>query len=378
MPIFRKRTALKIARGVRAFLSLEAGLTRGEIPHEAVKKQLASQSREISALKRELSQTRGAEGGWKSPVFFVVGHKKSGTTWLMKMLDAHPEILCGGEGRFFGREWRQEKLKELQIQQQPASLYNSLANAEDLRLWIERSPWSRHEDAEEHLSNLTGLAVDYFLSRRLAQSGKKMIGDKSPLLTPEDVKEISTIYPGAKIIHIIRDGRDAAVSATHHVWNFSNVGVNKKISAKREAYRQSPGEALEEGIFAGGQLRNAAREWGSRVGRAAEDGAALLGESYAEVRYEDLLEWPAAEMERLAGFLGARTDDEAVRGCVEAASFENLSEGRKRGEEDETSFFRKGVAGDWKNVFTRRDRRVFKQEAGELLIRLGYERDSGW
>ena len=36
------------------------------------------------------------------------------------------------------------------------------------------------------------------------------------------------------------------------------------------------------------------------------------------------------------------------------------------------------IAGDWKNHFTEEDRRVFKEEAGELLIRLGYEEDLDW
>jgi hypothetical protein len=49
-----------------------------------------------------------------------------------------------------------------------------------------------------------------------------------------------------------------------------------------------------------------------------------------------------------------------------------LSKGRKRGEEDPSSFFRKGVAGDWKHVFTQREREIFDREAGELLTRLGY------
>ncbi len=44
--------------------------------------------------------------GESTPLFFVVGYQKSGTRWLMKMLDVHPEILCQGEGRPFGRTWR--------------------------------------------------------------------------------------------------------------------------------------------------------------------------------------------------------------------------------------------------------------------------------
>jgi hypothetical protein len=58
---------------------------------------------------------------------------------------------------------------------------------------------------------------------------------------------------------------------------------------------------------------------------------------------------------------------------VESASFARLA-GRERGDEDPTSFFRKGVAGDWKTYFAERDERVFDEEAGELLATLGYER----
>jgi hypothetical protein len=113
------------------------------------------------------------------------------------------------------------------------------------------------------------------------------------------------------------------------------------------------------------------------VGGTVKDGPALLGPRYAEVRYEDLLVQPEREMERLFGFLGADASEGVVRRCVEAASFGRLSQGRKRGEEA-ASFFRKGIAGDWKNVFTERDRAVFKDAAGDVLVALGYERDRDW
>jgi hypothetical protein len=39
---------------------------------------------------------------------------------------------------------------------------------------------------------------------------------------------------------------------------------------------------------------------------------------------------------------------------------------------------RKGIAGDWKNVFTEQNKQDFKAAAGELLIELGYEEDDNW
>ncbi|NNC24922.1 hypothetical protein HKX41_12330, partial [Salinisphaera sp. USBA-960] len=85
-----------------------------------------------------------------------------------------------------------------------------------------------------------------------------------------------------------------------------------------------------------------------------------------------LLERPEGEIEHLYRFLGARANPKLLERVVERTSFEKRSGGRKPGEEDRRSMAaRKGIAGDWKNVFTDRDREIFKEEAGDLLIELG-------
>lgn len=382
MSVLRNPTARRIARQTKKSLK-RAGKSLGIQPGKGARKQLADKNGEIAALRKQLAHLQGTsqpQSSSTSPVFFVIGQKKSGTTWLMQMLDAHPEILCKGEGRFFGAGWRKEALKDMRILQQPTSLYEAMLSAEDLRLWIERSPWSRDDRAVEHLDNLTRMAVDYFLTQQLVRTGKKMVGDKSPLLTPDTVQEMSRIYPEAKVIHIIRDGRDAVVSATHHVWNFNKGREHPQVVAKRDAYRENPRKLLEteEGIFTGNMLKRVAAEWKSRVGGAVEYGPDCFGDNYIEIKYEDLLERPEEGMKWLLEFLGADAGEESAKRCVNAASFETLTKGRKRGEEVPGAFVRKGVAGDWKNVFTEHNKRVFKEEAGDLLIRLGYEKDEGW
>lgn len=381
MSVLRNPTARGIARRAKKSLK-RVGKSLGIRPGRGTRKQLAGRNGEIAALRKQLARLQGAPQSSAtsgSPVFFVIGQKKSGTTWLQKMLDAHPDILCTGEGRFFGAGWRREALKEMRLMQQPSSLYNAVLDAEYLKLWIERSPWSRDGDADEHLKNLTRMAVDYFMQSRLVGSDKRMVADKSPLLTSDDVKEIWEIYPETRVIHIIRDGRDAAVSAAHHVWNFGDVENKPRLKAKRDAYREDP-ESVKElgGIFTGKQLRSLAAEWQDKVGGAAAQGRKYFGERYVEVKYEDLLQRPEEELRRLLEFVGADAREEVAARCVREASFEKLGEGRKRGEEDPTAFVRKGVAGDWKNVFTEQNKRIFKRQAGDLLIKLGYERDEGW
>jgi hypothetical protein len=392
MPILKKKIKLRLGRNTSLFIDLETGVTGLEGLARGLGSRLGRVPRAAARLPRETFRVPSAsrkpalrERGSKTPVFFVTGVGKSGTSWLMRTLDGHPEILCKGEGRFFAADWRRANFDPEGTQALASSLYYALLHSEYLRMWVERSVWAREGDSARHLDNLTRLATEHFLVGRLRKTNKKLVGDKSPLLDTDFIQEVSRIFPEAKVIHIIRDGRDQAVSMLHHVWNRSTDqgGVQTLKPGeleRREAYRKDPKKLLltGEGIFTEERLRGAARSWNARVGKTSEDGPALLGPNYTEVRYEDLLERPNEEVSRLARFLGADTSEKAVQQAVDSASFERLSKGRERGQEDTSSFYRKGVAGDWKNYFTERDKEIYKEEAGKLLIRLGYERDLDW
>jgi hypothetical protein len=362
-------------------------LTRMRSRIKSLRGRLQNKNREVAKLREKLAQARSSRSyrGEETPVFFVVGRGRSGTTWLQTILNAHPEILCSGEGYFFGRDFRREEFKELRRPGLlPSSLYNAIVGSEYLRLWVERSPWTRGDDVEEHLDKLMRLAVDHFLTERLAKTGKRMVGDRTPFVSPEELEEIARIYPEAKIIHIIRDGRDVAVSSVHWLWNHVKgeqggiYNLAPEELERREAYRKDLLSTSTDSIFTENRLVTIASDWSAKVSKTIELGPTLFGDRYAEARYEDLLEWPEVEVGRLLKFLGAEASEETVKRCVEAADFERLSK-RKRGQKDYTRVrFRKGVAGDWKSVFTENDKRIFKEEAGNLLIKLGYEKDLDW
>jgi hypothetical protein len=42
------------------------------------------------------------------------------------------------------------------------------------------------------------------------------------------------------------------------------------------------------------------------------------------------------------------------------------------------SFLPKGQAGNWQRLFTARDKAIFKEVAGEMLIQWKYEKDHEW
>lgn len=96
-------------------------------------------------------------------------------------------------------------------------------------------------------------------------------------------------------------------------------------------------------------------------------------------RYEDLVgeergEWFA----RLMVHLDIGISKENVEHLLEKYSFQRLSGGRKPGNEDIKSHYRKGVSGDWKNYFNEKHKEIFKKNHGQLLIDLNYEKNRDW
>jgi hypothetical protein len=315
-------------------------------------------------------------------VFFVAGEMRSGTSWLRHSLSDHPEIACGQEGSFFGRDYDHE---EIPVYTGPvSSLTRALAVSKELKTW-HALPWNLWTDGyDEDLRNLCRLSVDYFLSKEVARTGRRIVGDKSPQHT-ENLDEIYEIYPDARIIHIVRDGRDVAVSAMHHWWRLARDregGVFELTPEElriRDAYAEDRERFLSEGrsIFTEERLAQLARRWEYRTGKGHRDGGALFGDRYLEIRYENLLLDTRTVFGKILEFLGASSEDRIIERCLRSSSFERASS-RRQGEEDPASFFRKGVAGDWREVFTERDRVLYKELAGGRLVQFGYEKSYDW
>jgi hypothetical protein len=106
-------------------------------------------------------------------------------------------------------------------------------------------------------------------------------------------------------------------------------------------------------------------------------GHSLFGERYLEGPYERLLHDSPSELIRLFGFLEVDCSPQVVARVIEENTFEKLA-GRPQGQEDSGSFYRKGIVGEWKEVFGDRDKQIFKKEAGKLLVELSYEKDFDW
>ncbi|MEL6330942.1 MAG: sulfotransferase [Planctomycetota bacterium] len=267
--------------------------------------------------------------------FFVVGCQKSGTTWIQLLLDAHPQAACGGEGHF----------TDILA---PAFHHAFRAYNDQIRANCKLTDGQLHAayrlTVDRHLAG--------YLARKPDPASVLAVGDKTPegaLALPL----LASMYPAARFVHVIRDGRDGCVSGWAHLG------------------RQNEQERF--GSFAEYAGYFAQSHWVSYI-TAARSAAASIPGRYIELRYEDMLDRPEPEAGRLLGFLGLDATDDAIAACLRASDFDRLSGGRRRGESDDSSHFRRGIAGAWTEQFDARAIEAFEREAGELLDGLGYAR----
>ena len=276
---------------------------------------------------------------------FVSGSPKSGTTWLQKTLDAHPAIACAGEGHFV------EQIVNPMVRLLRG--YNDKLRQVDERVFQGKAPYQPLDEKE--IVQIARELVIKLMLRQQPPTGISWLGDKTPRYT-EGLKELRILFPGARFIHIVRDPRDVAVSRLFHA---RRAGYEDALTAGTATYYE--------------MVTNAATSWALHNGNV-ETFAAATSRNAAilqRVRYEDMLADFDGVVSGLFAFLGVDNGPSVVASVREATDFERLS-GRKQGDEDPASFFRKGIAGDWQGRLDARALDIVATHCGPLLRTMGY------
>src|SRR6266545_6078022 len=129
--------------------------------------------------------------------FFIFGHARSGTTLLMRLARLHPEVHCNYQAHFFTRQ----------------PMLKSLVNTPEAEEWLARKSnrWNQGRDLSPLVLRAT---ADFIMERDAVKAGKTIVGDKSPssMIHGQAVRDMHSIYPDAKLVYIVRDGRDVIVS----------------------------------------------------------------------------------------------------------------------------------------------------------------------
>jgi sulfotransferase family protein len=278
----------------------------------------------------------------KKQIFFVGGVIKSGTTWLQLLLDAHPQVSCKGEGHF---------MRLVPLLRRALDQHGQLIAEKNQTIFKELAgyPCLGAEDYQYLLASSIAL---YLLRQSETKSATRAVGEKSPR-NLEFFDVFNALFPTVKFIHIVRDGRDCAVSGWFHNLRVTPEWV-KKTYGSMEGY-----------------VTSFIDNWAKDVSAAQAVGDAHPMQ-VRQVRYEDLTANTERTLADLFNFLDVDASPSVLAECRSAASFERLSGGRAAGEENANSFFRKGVTGDWRNHLSPDVIATIHQRAGIWLDRFGY------
>ena len=298
--------------------------------------------------------------------FFIFGHARSGTTILARLIRLHPDVACNWQAHFFTRP----------------PLLKRLVMDVDVERWLSRrsNRWNGGRD----LSPLVLRAsADIIMERWARQEGAKVVGDKSPsgLMNGDAVSLLHDVYPDARLIFIVRDGRDTVLSHRFQAFIDAPQHLSKQDLKIRASFAEDPAPffAKEKSIFTSQGLRKEVQGWVKNVIETEEAGKALFGSDYLSLRYEDLIKEPQETMERIWEFLGVDKTFQGVEEAIDSEMGVNLDEQWQKEKAKEIAEpLKKGKAGSWRDLFTQRDKDIFKEIAGDVLIKWGYESDLDW
>lgn len=273
------------------------------------------------------------------PVFpQFVGCGRSGTTLLRNMFDSHSALAMTHESHFIG------PLAKVRSKYESEGRFDSDAFVADL--FGDANFVRQGLEVEDVRSALEAArpksypeAVRAVFSAYAARDGKTLYGDKTPGSVTQ-IELLAELFPEAKFVHIIRDGRAVALS-----------------------YLERPEWGPET-------MAEAANHWKNRVRRGRSAGRVIGTGRYMEVRYEDVVADPETVARAVCDFLGLEFEEgmlryhekskEFIASTKDPEAFKNLSRPIT------------GGLRDWEDEISSGDRHLFEAIAGDLLEELGY------
>lgn len=269
--------------------------------------------------------------------FFIVGNDRSGTTMLRLVLDRSREAALPPESMFLIDFESTRRRGDLADRERATEFLAAVWSHPKVRLWglpPEPPPVPQglsHEEAYR-------FCVEAPYRAYAALQGKERFGDKTPAYL-HHVDRLLEVWPQARVVVLVRDGRDVALSILRVPFGPNNVWAAGRWWARGirlglEAERRHPG-----------QVRS--------------------------LRYEDVVADPGPAVRELCVFLGLMFDpamleieksDPAKIVKDQAGWFTGLSDG-----------INTSAVGKWRRELTPRQQRTFVAAAGPELAELGYE-----
>jgi Sulfotransferase family len=263
----------------------------------------------------------------------VLGVSRSGTTLLKEMLDSHSELAIPSESYFIPQLWDRHGGRF-----DAEEFLEDLARIARVREWGV-TPEQARERLPESPSTADGIRAIY---RSYADArGKPLYGDKTPSYM-QCLDLLERVFPDARYVHLVRDGRDAALS-------FFEMRRRPRFNVARPR-----------------GLASFASHWRLEVEGARKLGS-RLSTRYHELRYEDLVREPETELRRICDFLELEFEPAMLAYHEDVDS--SVLQDHPLLAKPPTSDTRR-----WQEQLAAEDAELFEAIAGDTLSELGYER----
>ena len=273
----------------------------------------------------------------RSEPFFVIGAHRSGTTLLRYMLNSHPRLYLPPESEFIPAFFSRSPTRPLN-RVEARRILRKIFRLRFVREW-RGAPPDINDLVREGETITPARLVNALYTAYANQHGAARWGDKTPTYTSH-IDLLHCIFPRARFIHLIRDGRDVALSVLDTWGRRAHVDL----------------------VFA-------AHTWKRRVTEAQRSVERLRPELFLELRYEDLVVDPGPQLRRICRFLDEDFHPNMLQFHLTAE--ESIREG---GFHDAVRNLLTTERIDrWRREMSASDLRVFEAIAGPTLIGLGYE-----
>lgn len=279
-----------------------------------------------------------------NPYVFLVGCPRSGTTMLKRMVAAHPQIAVTRETHWVARYYERRKGLTEEGRVTPAIVDT----------WFDYHRFAHMKVTPEQLAQMVatspGAPYPQFVSKLYdkygERKGKSIVGDKTPTYVRK-IPILRSLWPHARFVHLIRDGRD--------VWlSMRNWRMVHKAAGGFATWHSDP-------------VVTTALWWKALVAIGCQDGAVMDSSHYKSIYYEQLVSRSDQECRDLAAFLQLQYHPKMPR------YYEGHTSHSEDGSANRDWLPPTPGLRNWRTQMDSSEIESFEAAAGDLLHRLGYE-----
>ena len=274
---------------------------------------------------------------------WIFSPPRSGTTWLGSQLLIHPENIIWFEpwiglhlGMLFGTEG------SIGIEQAFERVYDM------------QSSGGPYFFSPHHKKNWMPALRKFILTREFseAQTIEKNVIIKEPVGS-HSADIIMETMPNAKLIFLIRDGRDVLESRMdmHGKGTWGNLRPLKTPEQRINAIKRYS--------FMWNKINE-------RIDRAYQNHNSNLR---LKVKYEELKQNTLAELRKIYDFIRVEISDEELVKKIETHDFKKIPESQR----GKGKFYRAASTGSWKDNFSQEEQDLMNSIMGDRLKKMGYE-----